>query len=147
MKVLKSKYKIKANIDHVFNCHRDLDFACTIINKFKNTNEIRALRKGDEIHLVSPGNKVTGKEIESITPSFLKMEFSSTSKKLKWFGTVIANCEFTTSREMTAVTVEYFSDKNPGLFWKVFIRLISKVLNFQARKYEKQFIEEIERCA
>ena len=75
------------------------------------------------------------------------MEFSSTSKKLKWFGTVTANCEFTTSGEMTAVTVEYFSDKTPDMFWKVFIRLIAKVLNFQARKYEKQFIEEIERCA
>lgn len=147
MRVLKYKHRIEANIDHVFDCHRDWDFACKYINELSGINGIRARQDGDVLQFVDSNKLALAKVIESAKPSFLKIEVTPVSEKLEWYGTIFANCVFIENGNITTVTVEFISNKNPGMIWKVVIKFMAIILNFRSRKYEKSFTQAIENSA
>lgn len=147
MRVLRSAYRINASIQHVFDCHRDLDFICRTANTSKGRRGVKAVVKGDELHFVRRDSVLVAREIESISPSFLKLGFYPVSGELSRLGTFEANCEFREENDLTRVTVDWVSNKNPGLVLKGLIKLYAKVIDFQSKKHEKLLIEAIERCA
>ena len=149
MRILKYNYLIKANIEHVFDCHQDFDFVCDTMNKFRSDQGFKAVRKGDEIYfsLLGYNNKLIANEAESDRPKFLKIEIRPEKKHLERYGILSATCEFVGNADATSVTTEFFIDKNPALFWRALIKLIAKYYLFRSKRYEKQYVEEIEQCA
>jgi hypothetical protein len=147
MRVLKYNYRVRANIAHVFKCHRDIDFICKTINETGDTSGLKAKRKGDEIHFFGPEILAIAKEVEAVQQTFLKFEITPVSEKLVWYGSLFAICGFRENGEETVITTEITSDKNPNLFVKGLIKLVAWIFRFQSRKHENQIIEAIEECA
>jgi hypothetical protein len=90
------------------------------------------------------GHRPAKTDRRAIEPSLLKFEVTPVSQKLKWCGTLFATCYFRGNGEMTFITTELTSNKNPGIFLKGLIKLVARILRYQSRKHESQAIEAIE---
>jgi hypothetical protein len=117
------------------------------LSEFRDTSGIRVIRKSGELHFVKSDKLAVARIVESKRPSFIQVEFDPISKNLIWLGKILGHCEFEESNESTTVTVVYFSNKNPGVFWRVLIKLLAKFMNFQTREDKKRVIEAIEQSA
>jgi len=147
MKILTRKYKVKANINHVFFCFTDIDYIHKEFNRLAKGEGIRSVKNNLELEIKGKKSLFKLKAVEEEAPNYFEAEITPTSKQLMKFGGVVIICNFLFHGEYTKVTTKVISNKNPSLLWKLFIKIIASILVFQSIKNEKRFIQAIEKSA
>lgn len=151
MQIWHEKYLIKAPAAHVYKCFTDMVYF---------EKEIKSLEEGRKIRLkydrskpfVSPNElTVFGRESlfrlnakKNIVNEYMLIEFTPIAKSLIRFGGADIECNFTDNNDQTLVRLNINSHREPGMFVRIFSKLIFIVLMFQSRAERKKFNQYIE---
>jgi len=147
MNILIRNYYVKANINHVYFCFSDIDHLYKEFTRLANNKTIKIIKHNQEIEFKGERTIFKLKLVEFEKPNYFSAEITPAKKMLNTFGKAKLTCNFKNNGEYTKVSSVLTSEKNPSLFWKIFIKIIVFILVFQSRKNEKQYICAIEKNA
>lgn len=147
MKILSRKYNIRADINHVYYCFSDMDYILQEINRLNDSDQIKVVKKNNELLFKEKKNLFTIRELESKRPEYFKSQITPITDNLVRLGIATITSEFYDKGEKTQVIVNITSSKTPSFLIRVIIKIFLLIMNFKIRKDEKRFIQAIEQGA
>ena len=147
MKLLSRIYNIHADIDHVYYCFSDIDYILKEINKLKNNDEIKVVKRNNELLFIGKTSLFSLRELESNRHELYKSQITPIADNLLRFGSATITCVFSEKGEQTQVIVDITSSKTPGFLWRIIIKTILFIMKLQTRTDEKRYIKAIEQNA
>jgi len=159
MRLWKEKIVIKAPIEHVFKCVTDFDFFEDFILSQKNEfiedlkesgiNKLKFQydKSSDEITIISdyPLFKIVPEK--KILNEYISGKLVPLKEPIKRLGVAQIECILTKINGDTELLTEVSSIEEPNIFWKIFIKIISKILRFQSKADMKKFVKFVEESA
>ena len=150
MQILKTKSKIHAPIEHVYEYISDSETVCNELSFFikKEENSDLILKKENDIILFSSPkeslSKIYIKETKDPYSSTLVFEPIATS--LQRFGEIEISCHLNEVNQHVILSCVASSNKTPSFIWRIFIKLIAYIMLIKTKNNEKLFIERIEQA-
>ena len=146
MEIYKRRLHVNADINHVNQYISDIDNFHKELLKLNDNKDIKINLNNNVMEIVGKEPLLTltvqSTEIHNIFIAVV----TPIAPNLKRFGNGTLTCKLYENNGTDMIT-QLNSDKTPNILWRIFIKLIAFIIMLPTKKYEKQFINNIEQNA
>ncbi len=139
------KSKVKAPIDHVFQCMTDIEYLkeMALVEspdiKSVEYNKKSPFKPGEKIVFIAEKAKTIITVEKVAQPNYLKLQFSPYKTIEDIFGGGYIEAHLSTKGDETHYFYNFVSDKNPKGFIKVFIKILGMFYKLSCISMNKKF--------